>query len=71
MFSFWKIYHVYDRGTKAYATQYICSMQINTDRNRLNPNWVAKSVHLFLGIYLFIYGIHARAYAFALLPGYE
>ena len=49
-------------GAKAYALQYICSMQINTDRNRLNPDWAAKSVHLFLGIYPSIYGMYVRAY---------
>ena len=38
-------------------------MQINTDRNRLNPDWTAALVHQFLGIYPFIYGIYAGAYA--------
>ena len=46
-------------------------MQINTDRNRLNIDWVAASVHPFLRIYLFIYGIYTGAYAFAPLPGYD
>lgn len=62
-FLFWKVYCVQGSGKGAYNTQYIRSMQINTDRNRLNPDWVAKSVHLFLGIYPFIYRLHMGAYA--------
>ena len=46
-------------------------MQINTDRNRLNPDWVAASVHLSFGIYPFIYRVYAGAYAFVPLLGYE
>ena len=46
-------------------------MQINTDRNRLSRDWVAKSVRLFLGIYPFTYRVHAGAYAFASLLGYD
>ena len=37
-------------------------MQINTDRNRLNPDWTAVSVRLFLWIYPFIYRVYIGAY---------
>lgn len=33
------------------------------DRNRLNPDWAAASVHLFLRIHSFIYGVYTEAYA--------
>ena len=46
-------------------------MQINTDGNGLNLDWTAASVHPFLWIYPFIYGVHAGVYAFAPLLGDE
>ena len=46
-------------------------MQINIHGNRLNSDWTAVSVRLFLGIYPSIYGVHAGAYAFASLLGYD
>ena len=51
------------RGIKAYAPQYIRSIRINIHGDRLNPDWAATSVHLFLWIYPFIYGVHTVAYS--------